>query len=96
MSSIQPVNWSEPASYIQSQPSASTPSSKPSDVPENVFAPPGVFARLTATLQAYQTSDAPRPEVVAKGKELAGNPSYPSQSELSQVVGELMGGKGAN
>ncbi len=65
---------------------------KMADVPENVFAPPGVFTRLTAILQTYQMSNAPRPEIVSKGKELAANPSYPGASELSQVANELLGG----
>lgn len=65
---------------------------KLSDVPENVFAPPGVFARLTAILQTYHTSDAPRPEIVVRGKDLASRAAYPGAAELSQVASELLGG----
>jgi hypothetical protein len=66
-----------------------------SDVPENVFAPPGVLTRLTAMLQTVVPSQAPRPEVVAKAQDLASKPDYPGQQELSAVVDELIGGKKA-
>lgn len=97
--SIQSVSWSDssPTVPVSSpapvQSSASLGSSKPTDLPENVFAPPGVFTRLTATLQAYHTDESARPSVVASGRELASNANYPSVAQLSAVASELLGGR---
>lgn len=62
-----------------------------SDVPENVFAPPGVLTRLTALLHASISTAQTRPDYVAKGSALASNPGYPSQRELSSVAEEILG-----
>ena len=62
-----------------------------SDVPENVFGPPGVLTRLTAMLHASGTPSTPRPDYVAKASALASNPGYPSQRELSSVAEEILG-----
>jgi hypothetical protein len=78
---------------------ASDPSSIPvasrtqklSEMPENVFAPPGVFTRLTALLHSYHPPQEVRPEVVAKAKELAAKPEYPSPGQISKVATELLG-----
>lgn len=67
-------------------------SHKVSDMPENVFAPPGVFTRLTALLQTFHPNESVRPEVVAKGRELAANPAYPAGAALASVAAELLGG----
>lgn len=88
MSSISPIRV-ESAPFVQQ--SSAPRAEKPSDVPENLFAPPGVFTRLTAILQTYRPSDAPRPEVVAKGKELAASADFPSVADLSQVAKEFVG-----
>lgn len=61
------------------------------EFPENVFGPPGVITRLTNMLHTIRTPDAPRPEVVAKGRELASDPSYPTPAHLSAVASELLG-----
>jgi hypothetical protein len=65
---------------------------KASDIPENVFAPPGVFTRLTAMLHSFRPAIEPRPEIVSKATELAASSTYPSAHVLSGVASELMGG----
>ena len=64
-----------------------------SDVPENVFGPPGVITRLTNLLHTIKTPEIARPEVVAKGQQLAADPHYPNASHLSALASELLGGK---
>jgi hypothetical protein len=64
---------------------------KISEIPENVFAPPGVFTRLTALLHSYHPPQEVRPEVVSKGKELASSADYPSPAQISRVATELLG-----
>ena len=93
MSSIQPISSTEPTYYVQPSPAGVPSQSAPLVVPENVFAPPGVFTRLTAALQTYQAKEAPRPEVVAQGQELAKNSDYPSKEVVSGVASELLGDK---
>lgn len=89
--SISPVRTEiTRAADASSHPVASR-NQKISEMPENVFAPPGVFTRLTALLHSFRPPQETRPEVVAKGKELAANPAYPSPVQLSGVAKELLG-----
>jgi len=56
---------------------------------ENVFAPPGVMSRLVRSMRSDEVM---RVEAVSRGSELSASKGYPSDTVVSSVVQQLLGG----
>ena len=56
---------------------------------ENVFAPPGVMSRLVRSMRSDEVM---RVEAVSRGSELSASKGYPSDTVVSAVVQQMLGG----
>jgi len=57
---------------------------------ENVFAPPGVMSRL---IRSMRSDEVMRVEAVSRGSELSASKGYPSDTVVTSVVQQMMGGR---
>jgi len=56
---------------------------------ENVFAPPGVMSRLVRSMRSDEVM---RVEAVSRGSELSASKGYPSDTVVSAIVQQMLGG----
>jgi hypothetical protein len=56
---------------------------------ENVFAPPGVMSRLVRSMRSDEVM---RVEAVSRGSELSASKGYPSDTIVSSIVQQMLGG----
>ena len=81
-----------PAVQPAAQPSVRTPlqarKSRSSD-DGNVFAAPGVMSRL---IRSMRSDEVMRVEAVSRGSELSASKGYPSDTVVTSVVQQMMGG----
>lgn len=82
-----------PASNTTSAPASTRSSVQPRKVrsaeDENVFAPPGVMSRLVRSMRSDEVM---RVEAVSRGSELSASKGYPSDTVVSSVVQQMLGG----
>jgi hypothetical protein len=85
-----------PASNSPAAPAAPASSRSPaqgrkirSSDDENVFAPPGVMSRLVRSMRSDEVL---RVEAVSRGSELSASKGYPSDTVVSSVVQQMLGG----
>lgn len=57
---------------------------------ENVFASPGVMSRL---IRSMRSDEVMRVEAVSRGSELSASKGYPSDTVVTSVVQQMMGGR---
>lgn len=57
---------------------------------ENVFAAPGVMSRL---IRSMRSDEVMRVEAVSRGSELSASKGYPSDTVVTSVVQQMMGGR---
>ena len=94
--SVRSVAVGLPTASSQAQPSAPAPVRSSSQArkarsseDENVFAPPGVMSRLVRSMRSDEVM---RVEAVSRGSELSASKGYPSDTVVSAIVQQMLGG----
>lgn len=85
---VAPAQPSAPAASPASRNSVQARKVRSSE-DENVFAPPGVMSRLVRSMRSDEVM---RVEAVSRGSELSASKGYPSDTVVSSVVQQLLGG----